>query len=292
MTQRSADGAYFLPAPSSWPVFGCAGLFMTFVGAAHWIHDVRVGPYVFALGLGFVACMLIGWFRMVIRESQAGRYSAWVGRSFRSGMAWMIFSEVVFFAGFFAALFFIRFWSVPELGGENYPVTNLLLWPDFQAEWPLLHNPDNNRFLGARAVSDPWSIPALNTLLLLSSGVTITWAHWGLMLEKRRVLVAGLSLTILLGASFLILQGGEYYDAYTKDGLTLNAGVYGSTFFVLTGFHGIHVTVGTIILIVILGRSIAGHFTPADHFGFQGATWYWHFVDAVWLFLFVFVYWL
>jgi cytochrome c oxidase subunit 3 len=292
VTERSANADYFLPAPSPWPVLGCAGLFITFVGAAHWLHDVRIGPYAFALGLGTVVCVLVGWFQKVIRENQAGRYSSWVDRSFRSGMAWMIFSELVFFAGFFSALFFIRFWSVPELGGETYALTNLILWPDFQAEWPLLHNPDNNKYLGAHAVSDPWSIPALNTLLLLSSGVTITWAHWGLMREKRRVLVTGLALTILLGASFLVLQGGEYYDAYTKDGLTLNAGAYGSTFFVLTGFHGLHVTVGTIILLVILGRSIAGHFTPAKHFGFLGATWYWHFVDVVWLLLFVFVYWL
>jgi cytochrome c oxidase subunit 3 len=292
VTERAADGRYFLPAPSHWPVLGCVGLFITFIGAAHWLHDVRIGPYVFVLGLATVACMLVGWLRKVIHENQSGCYGTWVGRSFRSGMAWMIFSEVLFFAGFFAALFFIRLWSVPELGGEIYPVTNLILWPDFQAQWPLLHNPDNNKYLGARAVSDPWRIPAVNTLLLLSSGVTITWAHWGLMREKRRVLVAGLVLTVLLGAAFLVLQGNEYYNAYTKDGLTLNAGAYASTFFMLTGFHGVHVTVGTIMLLVILGRSIAGHFTPASHFAFQGVAWYWHFVDVVWLFLFIFVYWL
>ncbi len=193
---------------------------------------------------------------------------------------------------FFAGLFFIRLWSVPELGGDIDPITNLILWPEFEAHWPLLSNPDNHKYLGAHAVSDPWRIPALNTLLLLSSGVTITWAHWGLMRDKRRVLAIGLILTIALGVSFLMLQGSEYYDAYTKDGLTLNAGVYGSTFFLLTGFHGIHVLVGTMMLVVILGRSLAGHFSPAKHFGFQGVAWYWHFVDVVWLLLFVFVYWL
>ena len=138
-----------------------------------------------------------------------------------------------------------------------------MLWPEFQAHWPLLENPDNHKYLGAHAISDPWSIPALNTLLLLSSGVTLTWAHWGLVRDKRRVLAVGLMLTIALGASFLLLQSSEYYDAYTKDGLTLNAGVYGSTFFLLTGFHGIHVLIGTIMLLVILGRSLAGHFTAA-----------------------------
>ena len=289
---QAADHRYYLPSPSHWPVLGCAGLFVTFVGAAHWLHDTRVGPYLFALGLAIIAGMLVGWFRTVIRESRSGCYGVRVGRSFRSGMGWMIFSEVLFFAGFFAALFFVRLWSVPELGGEIYPISNLLLWPDFQAHWPLLHNPDNSKYLGAHAVSDPWRIPAVNTLLLLSSGVTITWAHWGLMRGRRRVLVLGLALTIVLGVCFLGLQANEYHRAYTSDGLTLNAGVYGSTFFLLTGFHGIHVTVGTIMLLVILGRSIAGHFSPDDHFGFLGVAWYWHFVDVVWLLLFVFVYWL
>lgn len=292
MSEEAANGRYFLPGPSHWPVIGCAGLFMTLVGAAHWLHDARIGPYIFILGLAVTGFMLIGWFRRVIEENQAGSYNTWVGRSFRFGMAWMIFSEVLFFAGFFAALFFVRFWSVPELGGEIYPLTNLILWPDFRPDWPLLRNPDNAKYLGAEAVSNPWAIPALNTLLLLSSGVTITLAHWGLMHEKRRVLVVGLILTIVLGVGFLVLQGNEYYDAYTIDGLTLNAGIYGSTFFLLTGFHGVHVTIGAIMLTVILGRSIAGHFTPASHFGFLGVTWYWHFVDVVWMFLFVFVYWL
>ena len=292
MSDSSESPRYYLPSPSHWPALGCAGLFVLLVGAAHWLHDAPSGPAVFAAGAVLVVVMLVGWFRRVIAENQSGCYRVAEGASFRSGMAWMIFSEVVFFAGFFAALFFARLWSVPELGGETHPLTNLMLWPDFEAEWPLLENPDNRKYLGARAVSDPWSIPALNTLILLSSGATVTWAHWGLARGKRRVLVTGLALTIALGLLFLGLQGNEYYDAYTEDGLTLNAGIYGSTFFVLTGFHGIHVTIGTIMLMVILGRSIAGHFTPERHFAFQGVTWYWHFVDVVWLFLFVFVYWL
>ena len=195
MTEHVAHGSYYLPPPSHWPVLGCAGLFITFIGAAHWLHDVRIGPYVFALGIGTIVFMLVGWFGNVIRENQAGCYNTWVGRSFRFGMAWMIFSEVVFFAGFFAGLFFIRLWSVPVLGGDIDPITNLILWPEFQSQWPLLHNPDNHKYLGARAVSDPWSIPALNTLLLLSSGATLTWAHWGLMRDKRRVLAIGPTVT-------------------------------------------------------------------------------------------------
>lgn len=292
MSGSAESRHYYLPAPSHWPVLGCAGLFVLFVGAAHWLHDVPAGPYLFAAGVVLILIMLVGWFRRVIEENQSGFYDVAEGASFRSGMAWMIFSEVAFFGGFFAALFFVRLWAVPELGGEVYPLTNLMLWPDFEADWPLLVNPDNGKYLGANAVSDPWSIPALNTLILLSSGATITWAHWGLMHDKRRVLVIGLMLTVALGILFLALQANEYYDAFTEDGLTLNAGIYGSTFFLLTGFHGIHVTIGTIMLMVILARCIAGHFTPARHFGFQGVAWYWHFVDVVWLFLFVFVYWL
>lgn len=288
----STEGGYFLPQPSHWPVVGCTGLFVTFVGAANWLHDEGNGPFIMFIGLGILAVMIIGWFGKVIRENQTGCYNLWVDRSFRSGMAWLIFSEAVFFGGFFGALFFTRLWSVPELGGVYHPMTHLMLWPDFEAQWPLLVNPDNHKYLGATSVTDTWSIPAINTALLLTSGITVTWAHWGLCKGKRRVLTIGLTLTILLGVSFLCLQGKEYYDAYNVHGLTLNAGVFGSLFFLLTGFHGLHVTLGATMLVVILGRSLAGHFTPNRHFAFEGAAWYWHFVDVVWLLLFVFVYWL
>ena len=261
-------------------------------GAANWLHDMSFGPYLFSLGVILIGIMFFGWFRNVINENQTGCYNLQVDRSFRSGMAWLIFSEVAFFSGFFGALFFVRLWSVPELGGEYYPITHLTLWPDFVAEWPLLHNPDNSKYLGAQSLSDTWGIPALNTVLLLSSAVTITWAQWGLLRNKRYILIIGLILTIALGVTFLYMQAGEYYDAYTVHGLTLNAGAFGSLFFLLTGFHGLHVTLGATMLMVILGRCIAGHFTPERHFGFEGVAWYWHFVDVVWLFLFVFVYWL
>lgn len=289
---RTDPSHYYVPPSSYWPIVGCIGVCVTLVGAARWLHDSPSAPWLFAAGAGILVFCLAGWFRTVISENLSGCYNLDVGRSFRSGMAWMIFSEVLFFSGFFGALFYIRLLSVPDLGGEDFSLTRLLLWPDFSAEWPLLHNPDNQTYLGAHTVSDPWRIPALNTLLLFSSGLTITWAHRGLMKQNRLVLVAGLTMSIALGMTFLAMQSLEYYDAYTNDGLTLNAGGYGSTFYILTGFHGIHVTVGTIILLAILGRSIAGHFSPANHFGFQGATWYWHFVDVVWIFLFVFVYWL
>ncbi len=139
---------------------------------------------------------------------------------------------------------------------------------------------------------DAWGIPALNTLLLLSSGVTVTWAHWGLLKNNRLQLIWGLVMTIALGISFLCFQIYEYSHAMSELNLKLSMGAYGATFFMLTGFHGFHVTVGTIMLIVILFRSVAGHFKPEHHFGFEGVAWYWHFVDVVWLLLFVLVYWL
>lgn len=283
---------YYVPQPNFWPVVGCAGLFLMLTGAGHWLHYVWYGPYLFSLGLVTLILMMFGWFATVIHENNAGCFSRQEDQSFRWGMTWFIFSEVLFFACFFGALFFTRLWTVPELGGEVHSITHILIWPDFTADWPLLKNPDNYRFTGARSLGNTWGIPALNTALLLSSGVTITIAHWGLRSSKQTVLVISMVLTIALGITFLVCQGNEYHEAYNRHGLTLNAGIYGSLFFLLTGFHGAHVTIGTTMLMVILCRSALGHFTPERHFAFQAVAWYWHFVDVVWLFLFVFVYWL
>jgi cytochrome c oxidase subunit 3 len=144
----------------------------------------------------------------------------------------------------------------------------------------------------AKDVIPAWGLPALNTAILLTSGGTVTWAHWGLKVNKRAHLIVGLALTVALGALFVYLQAGEYHHAYTELGLTLNSGIYGATFFLLTGFHGFHVTLGTIMLAVILFRAMRGHFTEEHHFAFEAVAWYWHFVDVVWIGLFIFVYWL
>ncbi len=289
-----SPGTYYVPKPSHWPLVGTIGLATTLVGAASWLHVDWYGPYLFTLGLCIIVFMMVGWFGQVIYENQKGRFDLQVDRSFRWGMCWFIFSEVCFFGAFFGALFFSRYWSIPMLGGDLplHPATHTTLWPDFQATWPLLKNPNNSTFVGAYEAMGAWGLAAINTFILLSSGVTITWAHWALKLNKRTQLNVGLFCTILLGASFLCLQAYEYHEAYTELNLTLNAGIYGTTFFMLTGFHGLHVTIGTIMLIVILGRTLRGHFTPERHFAFEGVAWYWHFVDVVWLFLFIFVYWL
>ena len=284
---------YYLPEPSPWPLIGTVGLFLLLIGFALALNGVNTGPLAMGVGFAIVVVMLCGWFGTVIRESEGGRYNPQVDRSFRWGMGWFIFSEVMFFACFFGTLWYVRDYSVPWLGGEGAKVlTGKLLWPSFQATWPLLKLPDPKGFTEAKEPMGAWGIPAINTLLLLSSGATVTWAHWGLKRNDRKQLIKGLILTIALGALFLALQGIEYGHAYSELNLKLSSGIYGATFFMLTGFHGAHVTIGLIMLTVILLRSLRGHFTPDRHFAFEGVAWYWHFVDVVWLGLFIFVYWL
>ncbi len=287
-----ANSAYYVPSPSHWPLVGSIGLTTTLVGAASWMHVDWYGPYIFIAGLCIVFFMMFGWFGQVIYENEKGAYNLQVDHSFRWGMCWFIFSEVCFFGAFFGALFAARFFIIPQLGGAIRPITHLTMWPEFKNIWPVLVNPDNSVFVGAYESMGAWGLAAINTVVLLTSGITVTWAHWALKLNKRKQLVIGLLFTVLLGVIFLGLQSHEYYEAYTKMNLTLDAGIYGTTFFMLTGFHGLHVTIGTIMLIVILLRSIKGHFTPERHFAFEAVAWYWHFVDVVWLFLFIFVYWL
>lgn len=286
-------GSYYLPAPSFWPIIGSIGLFTMLFGAANWLHGKAFGPYMFIIGAFILIGMMVGWFGTVIRENQKGLYDdPLMDRSFRWGMVWFIFSEVCFFGAFFGALFYARLFAVPMLGGESGgPMTHYLLWPAFQAGWPVFHNPDPSLFVAPKSVMETWHIPALNTLILLTSGATITVAHWGLIRQNRFQLIIFQIATVLLGIAFLSLQAHEYGIAYTLKGLKLSSGIYGTTFFMLTGFHALHVTLGTIMLIVILVRILKGHFTPKNQFAFQAVSWYWHFVDVVWLGLFFLVYW-
>jgi cytochrome c oxidase subunit 3 len=293
MSEPTPQDKYYVPAPTYWPIVCCAALFMFFVGIGRWLHELPSGPWIWLLGTSLLVVVLFGWFGKIINENLSGLYSEQVGRSFRSGMKLLILSEVVFFSGFFAAYFFLRLWVVPQLGGEVHPISNILLWPNFEAEWPLLTNPDNARFFGATQLGSPWDIPLANTLLLLTSSVTLTFAHRAIGQGHGLILRIGLLLTILLGIVFLGLQAYEYIDDYNSNNLTLNAGIYGSVFYLLTGFHGFHVLVGVIMISTLLGRAMKGHFDhPGDHFAIEGVAWYWHFVDVVWLLLFVFVYWL
>ncbi|MCB1866442.1 MAG: cytochrome c oxidase subunit 3 [Chromatiales bacterium] len=281
-------GHYYVPHGSHWPILGSIGLTALVSGAAILMNGYGSGPVVLGVGAVIVLIMLFGWFGTVIRESEGGIYNMHVDRSFRMGMGWFIFSEVMFFAAFFGALFYARVLSVPWLGGDD-AVTHQTLWGAFQAMWPT-NGPAN--IGGTFEPMGAWGLPALNTLILLTSGVTVTWAHHALKADKRGQLVLGLLATVALGFLFVALQAFEYHHAYSELGLTLGSGIYGSTFFMLTGFHGMHVTIGAIILTVVLLRAMRGHFTPDRHFAFEAAAWYWHFVDVVWLGLFIFVYWL
>ena len=281
----SPSARYFIPDPSRWPIFGSIALLCMASGAASWFNGVSWGKFLVLAGALILFYMMAGWFGAVAHESEGGRYNKQVDASFRWGMSWFIFSEVMFFGAFFGALFYMRVISVPDLGGLE---SQQLIWPGFKSGWPVSGPGIREQFTTMGA----WGIPALNTLILLSSGVTVTWAHWGLLKNNRSQLILGLIMTVALGTAFLGFQIYEYAHAYSELNLKLTMGAYGATFFMLTGFHGFHVTMGTIMLIVILFRCVAGHFRPEHHFGFEGVAWYWHFVDVVWLLLFIFVYWL
>jgi cytochrome c oxidase subunit 3 len=248
------------------------------------------GMSIMLTGLALVLIITYGWFSEVVRESEAGTYNAQVDISFRWGMVWFIFSEVMFFAAFFGALYYARELSLPWLGGDGSKVsTNIVLWPQFENVWPS-NGPTNAG--GDFTLMKASGIPAINTLILLTSGLTVTWAHHGLKEQNRNKLIYGLALTVLLGFIFVGFQAYEYMHAYSDLNLKMTSGIYGSTFYMLTGFHGFHVTLGAIMLTVILFRCTKGHFSGDNHFGFEAVAWYWHFVDVVWLGLFVFVYWL
>ncbi len=285
----STNDAYYIPHKATWPIIGTAGFLIMLIGFANYLNGNPIGSTLMVLGLMIFIVMLAGWFTLQSNESELGMYNQGVGISYRMGMMWFIFSEVMFFAAFFGALWYTRNLSVDWLAGigEGPGRSSNILWPDFEAIWPT-NGPGNVG--GDYEEMGAFGLPFLNTLLLLTSGVTCTWAHHGLLAKNRDQLIKGLLATVTLGFLFVAFQAFEYYEAYHEMGLTLGSGVYGSTFFMLTGFHGFHVCVGAIILSVVLFRSWKGHFTPENHFAFEGAAWYWHFVDVVWLGLFIFVY--
>ena len=284
-TSTERQQHYAVPAPMPWPIMGASALFLMAVGAVFVFNSNRGGYVSIGAGLLILVYMMVRWFGDVIRESEGGKYGAWEDLSFRWGMSFFIFSEVMFFGGFFGALFWVRQYSVPDLATIE---SNALMWPGFTPHWPSA----GPGFIEQFSPMGAWGIPAINTLLLLSSGVTVTIAHWALKENKRGQLLLFLGLTILLGVVFLVCQAYEYAHAYSELNLKLSTGAYGSTFFMLTGFHGFHVTCGALMLAVIWFRCLRGHFRPDHHFGFEGVAWYWHFVDVVWLGLFIFVYWL
>ena len=285
-----ADDRYYVPHGSHWPIVGSIGLLFLMVGVSNWLNGSDSGFWVMLAGVAVVVFMLFGWFGTVIGESQGGLYNAQVDKSFRMGMFWFIFSEVMFFCAFFGALFYARNMSIPWLGGEsNNFFTNLLLWEGYEGGWPSNGPAEVG---GEYEAMSPFGLPLINTAILLTSSVTITIAHHALLAGHRKILSAFLACTFLLGFVFVYLQGVEYIEAYDHLNLKMTTGIYGSTFYMLTGFHGMHVTIGAIMLTIMWFRVVKGHFSPDKHFAFEAVAWYWHFVDVVWVGLYVFVYWM
>lgn len=295
---------YYVPEQSKLPIFASIGLFLTVYGAGNLLNGTG-GEMPFYGGALLFAVVLWNWFSIVISENIQGMNSLQLKKSYVWGMGWFIFSEVMFFAAFFGALFYVRSLVAPWLAADtDAGVGNDILWPGFSAEWPVMVTPDmaangdaakvlgpreNMGFPGWDAISS-W-LPLWNTVVLLTSSVTVHIAHGALKEDKRGKFNFWLGLTVVLGMLFVFLQIEEYIHAYQELGLTLESGIYGATFFLLTGFHGVHVTLGTFMLLVMFLRSaIKGHFKHGDSFGFDAASWYWHFVDVVWVGLFIYVY--
>ena len=284
-TQQGQAPYYFVPSPSKWPVLMGTALLVTMAGASGWVNGYSFGMPLNIIGILSALTVLYFWFGEAIAESEGGLYNARIDTSYRWSMSWFIFSEVMFFGAFFGALFYARSISMPWLADLDHK----FLWPDFAANWG---NTGPAGTIEKFEMMGPFPIPTINTALLLTSGVTLTISHHALRLGDRSKTALWLAATILLGAIFMGFQAYEYHHAYTELNLKLTSGIYGSTFFMLTGFHGFHVTMGAIMLSVVLYRVMKGHFTADHHFAFEGAAWYWHFVDVVWLGLYVVVYWL
>jgi len=283
---------YYVPASSIWPLVGAIALFIIAIGAATTVRfassdENNVGLLILFFGISILLFMLFCWFRDVIKESMQGLYSKQLSHSFKLGMLWFIFSEVMFFVALFGVLFYLRNLSIPWLGGEgNNIMTHSVLWADFIPRWPLTETPS-----GVQTQAMSWyGLPLINTAILVTSSITLHYAHHALLKNHRKLLTAFLTVTVLLGFTFLFFQAEEYIHAYQELALRFDSGVYGNTFYLLTGFHGMHVTLGVIMLTIMLFRTMADHFTPNEHFAFAASAWYWHFVDVVWIILFITVY--
>ena len=261
---------YHLVDPSPWPAIGAAAAFILAVGAITWMHGSN--PAVALIGLAGVLYTMFMWWRDVVKESHKGDHTDVVSLHLRYGMLLFIASEVMFFVAWFWAFFDASLFSGDAMQAARFEAT-AGVWPPKGIE-----------------VFDPWHLPLINTLILLTSGTTVTWAHHALLTNDRKGLKWGLALTIGLGLLFTSIQAYEYSHAAFAFNRDNGGNIYGSTFFMATGFHGFHVIIGTIFLTVCLFRALKGHFRPEKHFGFEAAAWYWHFVDVVWLFLFACIY--
>ena len=310
----STEGSYYVPEQSKLPLAAALGMGTMAFGAASWVIEGGTST-IFLIGTAIMAAVMYKWWSIVIEENTQGIVSDQLKYSYVLGMYWFIFSELMFFVCFFGSLFYVRVLVGPWLGGEaaigvfddtatDAAIANAThLWNEYDPTWPPLITPDQTvnaegaKFVGPQeAMSFPgWErlgswLPLYNTIVLISSSLTVDKAHHALKDGNRQAFIRWLGLTVFLGGVFLVLQAEEYVHAYKELGLTLDSGIYGTTFFLLTGFHGAHVTLGTIMLLISFLRGLKGHFNETDHFGFEAAAWYWHFVDVIWIGLFFIVY--
>ncbi|MBV2181902.1 cytochrome c oxidase subunit 3 [Castellaniella sp. MT123] len=277
---------YYVPPHSPHPIRGSLCMLATLVGAALWVNDYALGPWLCGAGILGMFFVLFCWFGDAIRESEGGLNSQRIDHSYRWSMTWFIFSEVMFFGAFFGALWYTRTVSTPWLSTLD---SQTLLWPGFSGTWP---NFGPAGTIAPFETVGPFWLPTINTALLLSSALTVTVAHHALRANHRARAILWLAITIILGFTFVGFQAYEYHHAYTELNLRFSSGAFGALFYMLTGFHGFHVILGGTMLTVIWLRLVRGHFTAEHHFGFEGVAWYWHFVDVVWLGLYIFVYWM
>jgi cytochrome c oxidase subunit III len=292
---------YYVPTQSKLPLITALGLGLMAFGGATLANAAKQGEaglsssIILLLGALVLAGVMYAWFNLIIEENHQGLANAQLNQSYVLGMSWFIFSEIMFFAAFFGSLFYVRYYVGPWIDGDGAKGVTEILAPNFEFTWPSTQNP-STEFIASPRTVDPFSIPLINTILLFASSLSLTGAHDALRKKNQSQFNALLIVTLLLGFAFIAMQVVEYVEAYTHLGLTLQTGIYGSTFFILTGFHGAHVTIGSLMLLIMLIRSFKGDFfskpneTDHGHFGFTASAWYWHFVDVVWIMLFVFVY--
>jgi cytochrome c oxidase subunit III len=318
MAIQNQQDIYYVPEQSKLPIVTAIGIGFSVYGASSAIDAIKqqesANWSVLIIGLVIIACALYVWFREAISENKQSLHNAKMKGSYRIAMQWFIFSEVMFFAAFFGALFYIKYLSMPWIAGEGEGGRmNGLIWNGFENIWPSIWSgidalthvatipqeavgisnqpiANNGVFTRADHIGSPFKLPLINTLLLISSSFTVHWAHHAIKHDKLGLFKRWMVATLLLGVVFIGVQAFEYYEAYVHMGLTLKSGVYGSTFFMLTGFHGFHVCMGAFILCIQMIRGWKGQFSSEDHFGFEAGSWYWHFVDVVWIFLFLVVY--
>lgn len=284
MNETQSNSHYYVPPPSFYPVTINLGLFIFALGFALRLSAITPGVVPMLAGTAVILYGTFGWVGRIIYENEAGNYHPWEDRSFRTGMAYFIFSELAFFGAFLMALMYVRAFALPDLASMDPHFT---LWPDFKGEWPS-GGPKSQAFtpLGA------WGLPAVNSILIVASSVSLIWARKGLSAANRGQMVAGLAIAIVLGIAFLFQQAMEYRHA-AELGITLATGVYGTNLYMLTGVHGVHMLAGIIMLAVLLLRAFHGHFRADNRVGLDLVTWYWNFVIVIpGLLVFIYFYWM